>query len=78
MEIYNKKLMQFFINILNLLLIQLSQLMNNQFVQFLAPKLRREMGFTKPISFQVFLIIRLFGFIPHEFTIGTKKQYKAA
>ena len=56
----------------------MSQRMNNQFVQFLAPKLRREMGFTKPISFQVFLIIRLFGFIPHEFTISTKKQCKAA
>jgi hypothetical protein len=54
--------------------------MNNQFVQvvkFLAQKLRREIGFVKPISLQLFLIIRLFGFIPHNFTISTEKQYNA-
>jgi hypothetical protein len=49
---------------------------NQRLVNFLAPKLRYEIGFTIPIFFQVFLIIRLFGIIPHPYI--THKQYKAA
>jgi hypothetical protein len=49
---------------------------NQQLVNYLAPKLRDELGFRVPIFFQVFLIIRLFGFIPHPYI--THKQYKAA
>lgn len=52
-------------------------LFNRNFVQFLAPRLRREIGFTTPIFFQVFLIIRLFTFIPTDFIISTRKHYKA-
>ena len=53
-----------------------NQRINQQLVQFLAPKLRYEIGFKIPIFFHVFLIIRLFGFIP--FPYITHKQYKAA
>ena len=49
---------------------------NLKLVNFLAPKLRYEIGFKIPIFFHVFLIIRLFGFIP--FPYITHKQYKAA
>lgn len=49
---------------------------NQRLVNFLAGKLRHELGFRVPIFFQVFLIIRLFGFIPHPYI--TQKQYKAA
>jgi hypothetical protein len=52
------------------------QSMNQQLVKFLTPKLRRENGFTTPIFYQVFLIIRLFGFIPHPY--NTRSQYKFA
>jgi hypothetical protein len=55
----------------------MSQRMNQQLVRFLAPKLRQEKGFTTPIFFQVFLIIRLFGFIPADFRISTRRHYKA-
>lgn len=48
------------------------------FVRFLAGKLRQENGFTIQIFFQVFLIIRLFGFIPTDFIISTRRQYKIA
>lgn len=51
--------------------------MNQQLVNFLAPKLRREIGFTTPIFFHVFLIIRLFAFIPTDFRISTRRHYKA-
>lgn len=53
------------------------QSMNQQLVKFLAPKLRQENGFTTPIFFYVFLIIRLFGFIPTDFRISTRRHYKA-
>jgi hypothetical protein len=49
---------------------------NQRLVNFFASKLRHELGFRVPIFFQVFLIIRLFGFIPHPYI--TQKQYKAA
>jgi hypothetical protein len=55
----------------------MSQRMNQQLVRFLAPKLRQEIGFTTPIFFHVFLIIRLFGFIPADFRISTRRHYKA-
>jgi hypothetical protein len=43
---------------------------------FLAPKLRHELGFRVPFFFQVFLIIRLFAFIPTDFRISTQRHYK--
>jgi hypothetical protein len=43
----------------------------------LAPKLSLEIGFTTPIFFYVFLIIRLFDFIPTDFRISTWRHYKA-
>jgi hypothetical protein len=49
---------------------------NQQLVNYLAPKLRDELGFRVPIFFQVFLIIRLFGFIPHPYI--THKKYRSA
>jgi hypothetical protein len=48
----------------------------SQLVPFLASKLRHELGFRVPIFFPVFLIIRLFGFIPHPYI--TYRQYKDA
>ena len=51
--------------------------MNQQLVKFLAPRLRHELGFRVPIFFQVFLIVRLFGFIPTDFRISTRRHYKA-
>ena len=54
-----------------------NQRINQRLVQFLAPKLSLEIGFTTPIFFQVFLIIRLFGFIPTDFIISTRRYYKA-
>jgi hypothetical protein len=44
---------------------------------FLAPKLRHELGFRVPIFFQVFLIIRFFRF-PTGFIPSNRRQYKAA
>jgi hypothetical protein len=55
----------------------MSQRMNQELVKFLARELRREIGFTTPIFFYVFLIIRLFGFIPADFRISTRRHYKA-
>jgi hypothetical protein len=52
------------------------QSMNRQLVKFLAPKLRQENGFTTPIFFKVFFIIRLFSFIPTDFRISTRRHYK--
>lgn len=52
-------------------------LVNQQLVIFLALKLRNEIGFTIPIFFQVFLIIRFFRF-PAGFIPSNRKQYKAA
>jgi hypothetical protein len=49
---------------------------SQQLVNFLAPKLLYEFGFRVPIFFQVFLIIRLFGFIPTDFIISTRRKYK--
>jgi hypothetical protein len=49
----------------------LNQHINRHLVGFLAGKLRNELGFRVPIFFQVFLIIRLFEFIPTEFIIST-------
>ena len=50
---------------------------NNDLVQFLASKLRHELGFRVPIFFQVFLIIRFFRF-PAGFIPSNRKQYEAA
>jgi hypothetical protein len=51
--------------------------LNQQFVNFLAQKLRHKNGFTIPIFIQVFLIIRFFRF-PAGFIQSNRKQYKAA
>jgi hypothetical protein len=51
--------------------------LNPKLVQFLALRLRREIVFTKLIFFEVFLIIRLFGFIPTDSIISTRRHYKA-
>lgn len=53
------------------------QRVNQRLVNFLAPKLRHENGFTIPIFFQVFLIIRFFRF-PAGFIPSNHRQYKAA
>lgn len=50
---------------------------NQRLVNFLAPKLRHENGFTISIFFQVFLIIRLFRF-PAGFIPSNRNQYKSA
>jgi hypothetical protein len=50
---------------------------NRRLINFLASKLRLEIGFTTPIFFHVFLIIRLFAFIPTDFRISTRRHYKA-
>jgi len=50
--------------------------MNKKLINFLAPKLHREIGFKTPIFFQVFLMIRFFAFIPTHFRISTRKHYK--
>jgi TLD len=50
---------------------------NQQLVNFLALKLRDELGFRVPIFFQVFLIIQLFRF-PAGFIQSNRRQYKAA
>jgi hypothetical protein len=51
--------------------------LNPKLVQFLALRLRREIVFTKLIFFEVFLIIRLFSFIPTDSIISTRRHYKA-
>jgi hypothetical protein len=48
---------------------------NQQLVNFLAPKLRHELGFRVPIFFHVFLIIRFFRF-PDGFIPSNRRQYK--
>ena len=53
-----------------------NQRINQGLVNLLALRLRYEIGFRVPIFFHVFLIIRLFGFIPSPYI--THKQYKAA
>ena len=50
---------------------------NRILVQFLANNLCREIGFTVPIFFQVFLIMRLFGF-PSGIIQGYRRQFNAA
>lgn len=50
---------------------------NRMFVQFLANNLSKEIGFTVPIFFHVFLIIRLFGF-PAGFIPSNRRQFNAA
>jgi hypothetical protein len=50
---------------------------NQRLVNFLAPKLRHELGFRVPIFFRVFLIIRFFRF-PAGFIPSNRRQYKAA
>jgi hypothetical protein len=50
---------------------------NQQLVNFLAPKLRYEFGLRVPIFFQGFLIIRFFRF-PDGFIPSNRRQYKAA
>ena len=51
--------------------------LNPELVQFLALRLFQEKFFKKPIFLQVFLIIRLFGFIPTDSIITTRRHYKA-
>jgi hypothetical protein len=51
--------------------------MHQLLVNFLAPKLRHELGFRVPFSLQVFLIIRFFRF-PDGFIPSNRRQYKAA
>jgi hypothetical protein len=70
-------LMQIPISSTNTMSLQ-KQHMSPLFVRFVASKLRHENGFTIPIFFQVFLIIRLFGFIPTDFIVSTRRQYKIA
>ena len=50
---------------------------NRNLVKFLANNLCREIGFTVPIFFHVFLIIRLFGF-PARFISSNRRQFKDA
>lgn len=50
---------------------------NQLLVKFLASKLRYEIGFTVPIFFHVFLIIRFFRF-PAGFIQSNPRQYKSA
>jgi hypothetical protein len=52
-------------------------LVNRRLINFLALKLRNQIGFTVPIFFHVFLIIRFFRF-PVGFIPSNRKQYKAA
>jgi len=51
--------------------------LNPELVQFLARRLFKEKFFKKPIFLQVFLIIRLFDFIPTDSIITTRRHYKA-
>jgi hypothetical protein len=54
-----------------------NQRINQRLVIFLALKLRNEIGFTVPIFFHIFLIIRFFRF-PDGFIPSNHMQYKAA
>ena len=53
------------------------QQINRMLVQFLANNLSREIGFTVPIFFHVFLIMRLFGF-PAGFIPSNRRQFNVA
>ena len=48
---------------------------SQRLVNFLAKKLRHELGFRVPIFFQVFLIIHIFVFIPTELFIINRRHY---
>lgn len=69
--------MQFFMQFLRCGSADTMPRMNLRLIRFLAPKLRNELGVRVPIFFHVFLIIRLFAFIPTEFRISTRRHYKS-